>query len=183
MVPLDYMLAAALLMLPPSCDNAPALSEHTCLAATLRVLAANEECLDQREESYLFRRPEAFSADLALVQRRRRELSAAPALSDVERFAPRNLVVEWLAFNRAYRKTLVLRRDAGDPDPEIEQALREVDQLYRLWDLVREARSCCYYVSVRRQALLALREALGPEDYHTARMPPTVPVWRFRLRD
>ena len=77
----------------------------------------------------------------------------------------------------------------GDPDgivsanEEVSSYVAEADRLYHIWDLVRDAGSDCYYVTYRRQALAALREAIGRGDYYRGVLPPHVPVWRFGRRD
>jgi hypothetical protein len=61
----------------------------------------------------------------------------------------------------------------------ITQAINETQQLYHVWDAVRDARCEFYYVTVRRQALLKLRGLIGENDYYEAKLPPYVPIWRF----
>src|SRR5262249_43280004 len=58
----------------------------------------------------------------------------------------------------------------------------EADQLDRLWDAVRDARSDCHHVSMRRQALRALRDTIGPAAYFWGALPH-VPLWRFARLD
>ncbi len=58
----------------------------------------------------------------------------------------------------------------------------ETDRLYKVWDAVRDARCEFYYVSVRRQALMRLKDMLGEDDYRSTNLPPNVPVWRFNER-
>jgi hypothetical protein len=102
---------------------------------------------------------------------------------DALRFPHRELACELLTFNRAYHSHMSRRIEAEGARRELEDALTEADQLYRIWDLVRDASSDFYYVSVRRQALAALRDAIGPGDYYRGVLPPHVPVWRFARRD
>ena len=71
----------------------------------------------------------------------------------------------------------------GDGVGAVVPAMAETDRLYRIWDLVRDAGSDCYYVSVRRQALQTLRQAIGVGDFANGNLPPHVPVWRFSQRD
>jgi hypothetical protein len=183
MVPLDYVLAVALLAAPDP-GNATALPEHACLARTVKEVALFWEVLDPREAPFFFRKPADFDADVQLLRKRHRELLDAPPASDALRFPGRETACDLLTFNRAYHRTLKQRREAvGGQQDGLDEALHEVEQLYRVWDLVRDARSDCYYVSARRQALRALREALGPEDYYKGVLPPHVPVWRFDRRD
>jgi hypothetical protein len=140
--------------------------------------------LDAREAALFFRKPRDFSADVQLLRKRRQDLADAPPASDALRFPSRETACDLLTFNRAYHRALKQRREAvGGQQGDLDDAIQEAEHLYRVWDLVRDARSDCYYVSARRQALLALRQALGAEDYYQGLLPPHVPVWRFARRD
>ena len=185
MVPLDYMLAVAVLMSGPRCGSpAGPMPEHACLARSLSNLALSWELIDPREEGVLFARRSAFSRDLRLVRRRYAELIDAPPASDAFRLPGKETAGQLLAFNRAYYATLKQRRDLlGDNFGAVVPAMAETERLYRIWDLVRDAGSDCYYVSVRRRALLSLREAIGDADFASATLPPHVPVWRFTRAD
>jgi hypothetical protein len=183
MVPLDHVLAVALLLAPLDSPTPVSLADHAALAATAQAVALCWEIVDPREAGYVLSRPEHFDADIQLVRQRCHELATAPPLADAQRFPCREMVCDLLAFNRAYHRTLALRKESlGDRDG-IDDALGEVDQLYHIWDLVRDARSEFYYVSVRRAALAALRQAIGQDDYARGALPPHVPVWRFTERD
>ena len=185
MVPLDYMLAVAVLVAgPPRETPMPGMQEHSCLARSLTNLALSWELIDPREESLLFARSADFPCDIELVQRRYADLIDAPPLCDTLRLPNKDIACELLAFNRGYYSTLKQRRDLlGDNFGAVVPAMAETDQLYRIWDLVRDAGSDCYYVSARRQTLLKLRQAIGDADFANAKLPPHVPVWRFAQRD
>jgi hypothetical protein len=184
MLPLDYVLAVAMLTSPAGGADGEPLAEHVCLARSLREVALHWEILDPREASYLMTGPEGFEGDVRVLQRRYQELADAPPAIDALRFPVRELVCELLTFNRAYHTHLLRRREAeGKGQQDLDDALTEADQLYHIYDLVRDARSDFYYVSVRRQALLALRQAIGWPDYASGLLPPHVPVWRFARRD
>jgi hypothetical protein len=193
MIPLDYILAAALLA-APSAPAAPSGAVVVCraeeerpvgeglssLAPTVAVLAIHLEIMDRREAEYLLAGPEEFVADLTLVRERGRTLADAPPLCDCQRFPGRMVASELLEFNRAYRHHLLRKQDVeGLRRDEVAEALHETDVLYRIWDAVRDARSECYYVMARRNALRVLREALGQEAYYRGDLPPHVPIWRF----
>ena len=175
----SYLLAAALLSASPG-DPTPAVmpAEWPLLRAALYAQAVEWEILDPREERLVLL--EEFAADLLVLRRRHRELRDAPALADAKRFPTRQTVADLLRFNRAYRRALD-GRQAVDRDRvfELKEALREADELYRVWDLVREAGCDIYYVPVRRAALKRLRDALGETAYHAGDLPPHVPLWRF----
>jgi hypothetical protein len=128
--------------------------------------------------------PQDFAADLKLLQGRYRELVNAPRLEECTRFPERPLVNDLMAFNRAYRNDLTTRLALDTiHEDELRAALTETDQLYRIWDAIRDARCDYYYITVRRQALQQLRELLGAEAYYSGRLPPHVPSWRFAVLD
>jgi hypothetical protein len=198
MIPLDYVLATALLAapaapapLPPNLvacapsENEPPLGTGLgSLAPTIAALAIQGEVMDRRESSYLLANPDEFLKDLALIRKRYHNLADAPNLHDSARFPDRHLISELLEFNRAYRSHLLQRQEVeGTHREELAVAVQETDHLYKIWDAVRDARSECYYVYIRRQALKTLREMIGPEAYHRGTLPPSVPIWRFARRD
>jgi hypothetical protein len=188
MVPLDYALAIAVLTtsppVGPSSSGPEALPEHRCLMRSIRLVAERLEVLDRRERSYFLAHAKDFAADVDLLRKRWRDLASAPPIGDCAHFPGKCVAQELLAFNRAHHQYLRMRRDGEGPRAKhLDEALVEVERLYKLWDLLRDAASDCYYVTVRRQALADLRQALGEEVYFRADMPPAVPIWRFAARD
>jgi len=180
-----YVLAAALLTAPPdTLDPRDAARLHQVLGPALQGLAVDCEILDPRENRYVLAQPQDFAADLKLLNGRYRELLAAPRLEECARLPERALVNEMMAFNRAYRNDLVTRLALDTiHEDELRAALTETDHLYRIWDAIRDARCDYYYITVRRQALLQLREMIGAEAYYSGNLPPHVPVWRFPVLD
>ena len=90
------------------------------------------------------------------------DLADAPLLEDCQRFPDRATVNDLLAFNRAYRRHIDVRQPVELARWwELRTILQETEQLYQVWDTVRDARCEYYYVTVRRQALKRLREMLG----------------------
>jgi hypothetical protein len=184
MLTFDCLLAAALLTAPADQDVAVGPELFGTVAPAVQKLALQWEILDPREVKYVLTRPEDFTADLKLLQRRYHELANAPPVSDCLRFPDRAVVSDLLAFNRAYRQQMDARQ-AVEPVHgwEYREAVQEADRLYQIWDNVRDARCDYYYITVRRHALLKLRETLGPEDFYAGRLPPHVPLWRFQRID
>jgi hypothetical protein len=182
MLPLDYLLAAALLTAPCGTMESPELPEmFPALRIQLQALAVTWEILDPREVRYILARPEDFAADLTLLRRRYQELVTAPLVEDSFRFPERSTVNEYLAYNRAYRQHINVRQPLELVHWwEVRVALQETDRLYLVWDCVRDARCPYYYVTVRRQALKRLRELIGEESYYSGTLPPCVPVWYFQ---
>jgi hypothetical protein len=184
MFPLNYVLAVALLGIPPDSKDKPDIEGLATVRPSVQALALSWELLDPQECRYTLSRPEDFAGDLKLLRRRYHDLADAPPLGDAIRFPHRNMVNELLAFNRAYRQHLDSRQSLEATSWwELHETLQEVDRLFVIWDLVRDARCDIYYVSVRRQALKKLREAIGPEAYYSGNLPPHVPIWRFARID
>lgn len=185
MFPFEYLLAVALLTSPP--ETAETLATPTTYAVvrpTLQTLAVQWEVLDPREVRYVLTRAEDFASDLKLLQRRYQDLQLAPPLHDSNRFPPRSVVSDMLAFNRAYRQHLENRQSVDLARWwDLREAIQETDRLYQVWDTVRDSRCEYYYVTVRRQSLKRLRETLGPQSYYAGSLPPHVPVWRFQPID
>lgn len=183
MFPIDFILSMTLLTSPPdSVDPDVAAESHARLAPIVQALGVQMEILDPREVRYILTRPEDFSSDSTLLRRRYRELADAPLLHDSLRLPDREAVNEMLSFNRAYRQNIDLRQ-ALDLSRwwEHQATLQETEQLYQIWDTVRDARCEYYYVTVRRQALKRLRELVGEESYYSGQLPPYVPLWRFQV--
>jgi hypothetical protein len=175
MVPLDHVLALALLIAPA--DGEPFRApEHACVWRTLQQTALSLELLDPREVRYVLARREDFEADLPFLRRRYQDLRDAPPLADVWRFPPPEIAGRHLAHNRVVRRELALRRDAMGGHLGYDYAVAEAERLYKIWDAARDAGSEFYYVSVRRQALALLRQMIGPEAYHQGELPPPFPA-------
>lgn len=181
----SYVAAFALLTAPPEGPGLPAGWEAPeGLRQMVQALALEQEILDPREARYILVRPEEFQADLNLLRRRFQELAGAPPLSDSWRFPDRSTINEFLAFNRAYRQHVDVRQPLEPAHWwRYQEVLQDTDQLYQVWDTVRDARCEYYYIAVRRQALKKLREMLGDDAYYRGELPPYVPLWRFREID
>lgn len=181
--PVAALMAVALIFQAPD-SQIPDAANTPPVRLWLQTIAVEMEILDSREVRYVGARPEDFSSDVNLLRRRYESLKDAPSSADALRFPERTVVNDFLAFNRSYRQHLDVAQ-AVRPHKwwEYRQALQETDQLYQIWDLVRDARCEYYYVTVRRQALLNLRQQLGDKHYYEGRLPPYVPLWRFQSID
>src|SRR5262245_47063582 len=184
MLPLEHALAVAVLIAPPAGEKTQALPEPLCLMRTVRAVAVPLEVLDTREQGYFLARPRHFGDDLALLRKRYRDLADAPSLGAAAHLPTGEVAAERLAVNREHYRDLRLRRDGLGPRAAgLDVAIAEIDRLYHLWDLLRDGRSACYYVTVRRHALMALRRALGEDAFFRGEVPPPVPVWGHAARD
>jgi hypothetical protein len=177
---LDLALAVVLLTAPPDnieINNSAAV--FRLVAPTLKALALQWELLDAREIDCL-KNARDFAADVKLLQGRYQEMHAAPLVADVERFPGRDLVNDMLAFNQSFRTSITNRLDLDMVHADdLRTIISETDLLYRVYDALRDARSECYFVTYRRQALAQLRDLVGVEAFYTGQLPPHVPLWRI----
>src|SRR5262249_32657542 len=177
MVPLDHVLALAVLIAPAGCGEPFSAPEHACVWRTVQEIALSLELLDPREARYVLSRDGDFDAGVPPVRRRAAELRDAPLIADPWRFPPAETACRQLSFNRTFHRNLSLRRDALGAQPGFDEALAEAERLYKVWDAVRDAASEFYYVSVRRQALAQVRQMIGDDAYHKGQLPPPIPGW------
>jgi len=181
MFTLPYILAAALLVGDPDETHLvdPELFHLVNFAA--QQIAIEWEILEPTEVRYILAVPGDFHSDLILLRRRNRELRDAPLTSDALRFPDRDTSNEFLSFNRTYRHHIELAMTMQTHLYwDFKAALQETDYLYRVWDLIRDARCEYYHLKMRRQALKDLRELIGVEAYYSGNLPPYVPMWRFQ---
>jgi hypothetical protein len=177
----QLLVASALLTTPTEELHLGDVSAlHASWAPAIRVVALHWELLDARETHFLLANEQDFDADLKVLHERYTDLRSAPPLAESKRFPTRDVINDLLSFNRAYRhdlnERLAIDQIHGE---ELRAALAETDQLYRVWDTVRDAKCDYYYVYVRRRALQQLREQVGETAFYTGQLPPYVPIWRF----
>jgi hypothetical protein len=177
----EFIVATALLTAPPETTQFMADGQWLVpLRGAVIQAALGGEILDRREERFTLVKEDSMRADLAMLQSRFQEFLNAPFLEECRRFPERSLVCDFLAFNRAYRTDLCSRMLIDPVHAEdLRNAILETDQLYRVWDAVRDSRCEYYYITVRRQALNLLREVIGNEAFYSGQLPPHVPIWRF----
>ena len=173
----EIVLAAALLTAPKDAPTPVAWIE--ILRPTILTLALDSEILDPRERVFL----QDPTGDLEMLRGRNEEFLSYPQLGECNRYPPRKTLNDFLALNRSFRNDLNARLaiDLIHADV-IREAIVETDQLYQVWDTVRDAQCEYYYVTVRRQALKLLRDLIGAEAFYTGYLPPSIPVWHLPRR-
>jgi len=179
--PYSCLIAINLLTTPPDVPVRPPLpADWSDLREALVSISIQWEILDQRETRYVFARIEDFDDNLELVRHRFRDLAGAPQISDCWRFPDHDSVNEFISFNRSYRHFLDGRQLVDQDRGTVFYAtIHETDELFQVWDTLRDARCEYYFVTVRRQALARLRSMIGDSDYQVGQLPPCVPLWRF----
>ena len=183
MAPSDLIFAAMLLSAPIGTpERSPPADRWVVVQAAIHKTAIDWEILDARETRYVLAKPEDFQDDLDFLRKRRFELEEAPKVNDSDRLPSRQLVADYIRFNRTYRKNLETRL-LWEPDraSDIGEAIRETEKLYKIWDAIRDAKCEFHYVTVRRFALKKLKDQIGPEAYEMGELPPYVPEWRFAV--
>jgi hypothetical protein len=178
-----YDCALAALLLTAPVDLAPE-TDLAALAEWLRPtwvqLALDAEVLDPREDRFASGLSRDAAGDLKELQGCADAMLTAPPLDECQRFPDRKLINELLSFNRAYRSDL-LARLAIDPlhAEELRVALAETEQLYLIWNALRDAQCEYYYITVRRHSLQQLRDLVGERSFYSGELPPHVPYWHF----
>jgi hypothetical protein len=183
MSPSDLILATMLLSAPVGTpEQVPPPDRWQVMQSAIHHTAIDWEILDSRETRYVLAKPEDFQEDLDFLRKRRLDLENAPKVSESDRLPSRQAVNDYIRFNRAYRKNLETRL-VWEPDRAgvIGEAIRETERLYKMWDAIRDAKCDFHYITVRRLALVKLKELLGPDIYSTGELPPYVPEWRFAV--
>lgn len=143
--------------------------------------AIEMELMDERESKYLFAKDDEFYVDSTTVIRRFLELENTPKLGEATwRLPQREAANNMVQFNRAFHKTLsqrmLLETDRADG---FRQVQKENEELYLIWDAVRDVQCEFYYVNVRRLALKKLICKIGWEDFYEGKLPPCAPIWYF----
>jgi len=181
----ELLFAAVLIVSPPdSVSLTDAQPLHAALNSPLRALALKWELMDHREVDFLLANAQEFDSDLRLLQGRCHELAGAPLLCEAKRLPDRTTISDLMAFNRSYRDSLTSRLAVDKIHAEeLQEAVRETDQLYQIWDTARDARCEYYFVSYRRQALQQLRDLVGAESFYQGQLPPNIPWWRIPIVD
>ncbi len=181
----EFILAAMLLLSPLKItESENPIQDESNLSPFLQAISLNFEILDPREHQYILLRSSDFSSDLKLLQKRFNELYDAPLVFDSMRFPDRLVIQEMLGFNRVYRQHLNARVHLEPAfGADLHAIIKETDQLYQVWDYIRDSRCEYYYITVRRHALKKVLESLGTEAFYNGVYPPSVPTWRFAAID
>lgn len=146
------------------------------LRQPMTTLALSMQILDPRECRFMLDKADEFDGDLVLLQRRERLLRAAPRLVDADRFPPRAEMNEPIVTNLTLQKQLAEKKPKDEGEATALRGQKaDLDRRYRIWDAARDARCEYYYVTVRRQALMRLKDLIGEADFKAAKLPPAVP--------
>lgn len=167
----NLLLIATLLIIIPQGEHA-GVEKNSVLAWYIDHNAIVMELIDYREIRY-------GHTNINDLNDRYLRLKDAPSVSDSLRFPDRDYVGHLLDFNRTYYHHINNLKSLAWDVTLHDRALTETDQLYMIWDAVRDIKSEFYYVSIRRTRLAELRKVLGEEAYYAGRLPPHVPIWRF----
>jgi hypothetical protein len=110
-------------------------------------------------------------------------LNHEPPISDLGRFPPPRYVERLRSFQAEYLEHLRARLSYQIHEREqILEAISETESLWAPWETLYDAQHAWSEDWIRHH-LAYLRMQLGMEDYLEGRMPPPVPVWRFRRID
>jgi hypothetical protein len=139
------------------------------------------EAMDEKESKYYFTRKDDCYKDFARFRQIYLDVKDMPPVSDCMRFPPKEFANEALAFNNKFQNNI--KEEARLYSHKIKfylNVLKEAQELYSVYEAVKQANSEFYYVHVRRKSLAKLKELIGDEAYYKGELPPCVPTWRFR---
>jgi hypothetical protein len=175
-------LVAAVLLTCPADLTVPneALTWAEVCRGSLLALALDAQVLDPQEPQTYFTRTEGAAADLKALQRQFEEFAFAPLVEEALRFPKRDVVLDFLICNRAYRAELQLRALLEPARAaHFEIAMHEAEELHHIWVVVADTRWGFLSVTARRQALQQLRDLVGEQAFYSGELPPYLPVWRI----
>ena len=176
------LLLAAVLIAAPVQAPLPEIEPESWpqLQAALHQIGVEWEILDPRETRFMFCRQDDLANDLRVLRRRYHLLKDAPRLADTRRLPPRSLACQCVDVNRAFRQQASEKEVfEADRSQDYRRVVQETDQLYDAWDAIRDATCEYYFINIRREALMRLRDQLGEESYQAGQWPPYLPTWRI----
>jgi hypothetical protein len=129
------------------------------------------ELLDVREQKYMFAKVADFEFDLNTVRARWRDLYDAPHLHESYLLPERVIAGELVQLNRMQKSHCEQVRGLYPHDLRLMKRIEYLEERYRVWDYVRDARCEFYYVHIRRQALKKLLLVVGEEAFSRGELP------------
>jgi hypothetical protein len=176
---MDFVLAWSLLT--GTCTDRDYITGNTpeVREALIKISVLNEY-MDTREQSYYFSE-KYFKDDVHILQSRYMMLKNAPKISDPVALPPHATLHQGIRFNREFHKHLEVQMAWNTDRADIYRIIiDETNKLYLIWSVACDATSDFYYVTVRREALLKLKQLVGDDIYYSKEsFPPCVPEWRF----
>jgi hypothetical protein len=179
---MDFLLAWSLLT--GTCTEQDYVRGNTPeVREALAEIAVLNEYMDKREQSYYFSEKH-FKNDVYLIQLRYAMLKDAPKTSDPIVLPLRTTLLEGIKFNREFLKHLEIQMAWNTDRADIYRVvIIETNNLYQIWSTACDATCDFYYITIRREALLKLKQMVGDDVYYSKEpFPPCVPIWRFRER-
>lgn len=107
-----------------------------------------------------------------------------PELWEAQRFCSWEIAQDQTVFAWEHDRWLKDRwEEWGWNMPHLVGWMEDAAYCRKAWELCREAQNVNRNDDVRRKDLADLRELIGRQNFAAGRMPPPVPVWRFRRVD
>jgi hypothetical protein len=144
----------------------------------LRKLTIQYELLDQRES--VFVTDSYLESDFKLIMQRYVKLYDAPLICDCAKFQNDD-ITNIIDFNRKYCSFVSnQKRILGENTIWFDDTIKETNELFIIWDLVRDINCPYYNITIKRDSLKKLKIKLGDDAYYNGALPPCVPIWRFQ---
>lgn len=180
------LIALALLTTPP-CQEIKEVEKHDSFLVrmNLRQLSLQMDIIDESEDYMKTEGHIWFESQVDLLRGKYYDVKDAPPIIDEMRFPDRETLRPLIAFNRQYKAHLECQQAInGQHRSEDYQAIiQETQDLYLIYDWVFDAKGQYFPLAYRRFCLKKARELMGDKLYYEGRMPPHVPIWRFRSID
>jgi len=149
----------------------------------LRYWCITNEILDDREAANYFRGSdniETFTNDLYNMRGRWEDTKDTPLISYVEGLPSQKVTQECCEANRKMLNSLEDNKyNHGYHNvPWFEAAIQETNELYAIWDALRDSQHEYSYIHTRRQALARMFWLIKASGWKGDGMPPHTPYWR-----
>lgn len=170
MLPLDYALAVAFLTTPA--DPTGDLNYHYSSGYAVKAVCVHWQVLDDSSTIWFRGRSvDPFHSDVRILRGMLAKLQDAPPVTDAMLFPPLDVIEQAVADNRSRQKFL----DATAQlelvyAAEVAVLIERNQQLYRMWDAVRDARRLGNGVYMRREGLQRLRNLIGEDAYYRGQL-------------
>jgi hypothetical protein len=180
--PLLNLLCAVAVVVGPSKESedksVARAMENVVVSSQAMRLAVDWELVDERELGWWATSNRDWWA--WQIRSRGEEMAGVPLSGDCWRYPSKEVLEEGLRLNEGY--LAYLRSDALMRTYHVEwykEAIAETERLQAVYSnlLGGLEGSLVYY---RRWHIKSAMAALGKKDYYQMKLPPPVPVWRFR---
>jgi hypothetical protein len=173
----DLWLAFAILSAPPGTLEIPPLPhEHASMRAAILKVAIDHEWLNVAEAQTSLHYESQWQSDLDDIRCAREECDGLPHLWEGQIIPGHDIANKLCQFNYACRCRLS-KRLLWEPENRavLQLQIAELEHSYRAWEQLSYSK-CCWSMKSKRQALAALKDLIGEDDFSAGKMPDPSPL-------